>query len=128
MSARLLTVIVGGTLLCGATLLSAAPKHSSARGHGHSPPAESREVALVLQREARQPLDRQAELKPVLIREPDSPSAHWHSGYVQAKDSWRRYDDPLDSDPADLLQSYREARYPLIAPRSTPASTWRLYR
>jgi hypothetical protein len=115
MSARLLTVILGGTVLFGATLLPAASKHSATRAPRQSPSGETDEVALVLKREAKQPLNRQAELKAVLIREPDSPSAHWHSGDVPKNETWRRYDAPVDAETADLLQSYREARYPLIS-------------
>ncbi|HVV99559.1 MAG TPA: polymorphic toxin-type HINT domain-containing protein, partial [Planctomycetaceae bacterium] len=38
------------------------------------------------------------------------------TGYLQTGDSWRRYDAPADSaTTSELMQRYREARYPLIA-------------
>ncbi|HVW02938.1 MAG TPA: HEAT repeat domain-containing protein, partial [Planctomycetaceae bacterium] len=112
MANRLLTVVLAGHLLCGGTLAFARSKAVSSKTKSESPP----EVQLVLQREVREPLDRTSELKAFLNREPDSPTARWQTGYLQTGDSWRRYDAPADSaTTSELMQRYREARYPLVA-------------
>jgi hypothetical protein len=95
-------------------LLHAAPKkrpqthegtHAHDKHHAHEDGAE--DVKDVLLREQVKPLDRRAELHPILNRRPDFAPARWHSGYVDVAGSWRSFTSPPDPKALELLEEYR---------------------
>ena len=67
-------------------------------------------VQKIVREELQRPIDRRAELKPLLLKDPDDAVAHWQAGFVQQGEKWQPFEAPLSADQQKQLDEYRTRR------------------
>jgi hypothetical protein len=67
-------------------------------------------VQKIVREELERPIDRRAELKPLLLKDPEDAMAHWQAGFVQQGEKWQPFEAPVDADQQKVLDDYRARR------------------
>src|SRR5579862_3777801 len=89
----LYTAFLGCGLILCAGMASAAEK----KGASKADPAQ-RAVEKLLRAEVAGLVDRRAQLADLLQAHPESPTAHWHAGFIRDGKSWRSFEVPVGTD------------------------------